>query len=126
MAAAAAFAQRSSCTRKKVGCVVADWDLTSIVSIGYNGNARGLSNGCERPDEPGNCGCLHAEDNALIKAPYGQPLIMFTTLVPCKTCAKRIINSSVAMVVYSDGDYRADGLDLLKTAGVYHFHFKEN
>lgn len=103
MVTAHAVAERSTCRRAQVGCVVATMDLKNIVAFGYNGNARGLANACDR-DEPGNCGCLHAEENALIKAPYDAgALWMFTTHAPCVNCSKRILNSRVARVTYADG-----------------------
>lgn len=112
------FAELSHCSRGKVGVVITPTDLSNIVAIGYNGNHRGGKNGCDRPDEKGNCGCLHAEDNALIKAPYGNvPLVLFTTTAPCVTCAKRILNSDVVQVVYSE-DYHSDGIKLLTTHGI--------
>src|SRR5215472_182973 len=59
------LAKRSTCARSQVGSVVTTGDLTQVLGIGYNGNARGLPNSCDSP-EPGRCGCLHSEANALI------------------------------------------------------------
>src|SRR5437899_10399705 len=61
------LAKRSTCARTQVGSVIATHDLTQVLGIGYNGNARGLPNECDGP-EPGRCGCIHSEANALIKA----------------------------------------------------------
>lgn len=109
----------STCSRRQVGVIITDWSMSRVVSIGYNGNYSGGPNACDRPDDIGNCGCLHAEDNALVKAPYGEgKLILFTTLSPCITCAKRIINSSVRKVVYHDAYRNHEGLDLLKRMGI--------
>lgn len=105
-------AYRSTCQRAHVGAIITNMDGTSIKSMGYNGNARGLTDGCDTTT-PGLCGCLHAEENALLKAPYGPPLTMFTTASPCLACAKRILNSSVRRIVY-DQPYRDNaGLVLL-------------
>lgn len=119
MQVAHVFAQRSTCHRHKVGCVITTADMRNIVSVGYNGVAAGLTNGCLRPATPGNCGCLHAEDNALSLAPGGYDnLVLFTTLLPCETCAQRIINHAIAEVHY-DRDYRDhSGIELLRRAGV--------
>lgn len=117
MRMAEVVALRSTCARARVGCVVATGDLTSVVSMGYNGNARGLPNRCDS-DEPGACGCLHAEENALLKAPYGAPLVMFTTTSPCPTCAKRVLNSSVRTVYYREVYRRRAGLYILEDAGI--------
>ena len=61
------LAKRSTCGRLQVGTVVTDQLLENVLAIGYNGNAKGLPNRCDS-DQPGNCGCIHSEQNALIKA----------------------------------------------------------
>jgi deoxycytidylate deaminase len=53
------LAKRSTCARLQVGSVIATSDLTQVLGIGYNGNARGLPNRCDS-DQPGNCGCFVA------------------------------------------------------------------
>src|SRR5688572_559601 len=62
------LAKRSTCARLQVGTVVTDQRLENVLAIGYNGNARGLPNKCDST-VPGNCGCIHSEMNALVKAP---------------------------------------------------------
>ena len=62
---AKSIAKRSSCYRLNVGSVVTTTDFRKVIAVGYNGNAAGLKNGCDR-DEVGNCGCLHSEENAAI------------------------------------------------------------
>ncbi len=91
---------RSVCARgTQVGCVISNWDYTKIVAIGYNGPPRGTVGTCD--GQVGACGCIHAEVNALLKAPYGEgPLRLFTTLSPCVDCAKLILNSDVAEITY--------------------------
>jgi dCMP deaminase len=110
---------RSTCRRAQVGVIITDHDGTTILSMGYNGNARGLKNDCDS-EVPGSCGCLHAELNALLKSPYQSvyDLVMYTTTSPCVACAKAIINSQVKTVVF-DTMYRApDGIVLLQQAGI--------
>jgi len=116
---AGVVAKRATCSRLKVGAVITNWEMTSVLSIGYNGAARGLPNGCERPDEAGNCGCImHAEINALLKSPYDQPLILFTTHSPCRACTYAILNSKVARVVF-DLPYRSiEHLSLFHTNAI--------
>src|SRR5207248_113428 len=60
------LAKRSTCARLQVGTVIATSDLTQVLGIGYNGNARGLPNRCDATT-PGACGCRHSEQNAPIK-----------------------------------------------------------
>ncbi len=110
---------RSTCSRAQVGCVIMDIDGTSILSMGYNGNAKGLPNTCDS-SEPGKCGCIHAEINALLKCPYHGVgnLALATTTSPCLSCAKLILNSKVT-VVYVDVHYRStEGVRLLINSGI--------
>ena len=89
-----------------------------IVGIGYNGNARGLDNDCDTA-EPGFCGCIHAEVNALLKAPYqGGPYVLYTTCSPCVPCAKLILNSAVKVVYYAEAYRDIAGITLLQAHGV--------
>lgn len=122
---AAAVAKRSTCARLQVGCIITNFMGTNIVSMGYNGSARGLPNGCERLD-PGNCGCLHAEENALLKAPYDAPLVLYTTHSPCGACARRVLNSKVIRVVYGQLYRDATPLKLLYDQGITVIHPRLN
>ena len=112
------LAKRSTCARTQVGSVIATRDLTQVLGIGYNGNARGLPNLCDGP-EPGRCGCIHSEANALIKAgAQTEGKVMFVTYSPCVMCAKMIVNSNVARVYYRNAYRDASGLDVLRLGGV--------
>lgn len=111
--------QRSTCGRSHVGAIITDQRGTNVVAIGYNGNARGMPNKCDS-STPGECGCVHAEANALIKAPYQQgPLTLFTTMSPCVDCAKLIVNSAVTTVWYEFAYRDHSGLFLLRMVGLH-------
>jgi dCMP deaminase len=100
------MASRSTCLRLHVGCVITDIGMTTIYSIGYNGNYRGGPNECDRSDV-GDCGCLHAEDNALVKLrTEAKNLMLFTTHSPCPACAKRIVNQGSIRSVWYGTEYR--------------------
>jgi deoxycytidylate deaminase len=65
--------------------------------------------------------CLHAEDNAILKVNVSSdvPKFMFVTTVPCKICAKRIINKGGFKKVYFLKDYRCqEGRKLLESQGI--------
>ncbi|MBI3558342.1 MAG: hypothetical protein HY074_18905 [Deltaproteobacteria bacterium] len=114
------LAERSTCLRLKVGTVITSTDYRKVLAVGYNGNATGLHNGCDR-DEVGNCGCLHSEENAVINcdAPRMVEKIAFVTHLPCVQCAKRLINLGNVRTVYYANDYRIrDSLDVLKSVGI--------
>lgn len=114
------IAERSTCHRLQVGTVITTTDFRKVLAVGYNGNATGLHNGCDR-DEPGNCGCLHSEENAVINcdAPRFIEKVVFVTHLPCVACAKRLINLGNVKAVYYGEDYRLrDSLALFKTVGI--------
>lgn len=114
---ALAISRRSTCSRLSVGTVITTPDFRKVLSIGYNGNAAGLPNRCDR-EESGNCGCLHSEENAVINcdAPRSTDKIVFVTHLPCPMCAKRIINMGNVCKVIFKNDYRIRDAVLLFAA----------
>ena len=105
---------RSNCMKRRVGCV-----LTlnfRILSTGYNGTPRGLTNcnqgGCPRCNSSGSTGgaglstclCLHAEENALLEAGrerIREGAVLYCDTCPCLTCSVKIAQVGVREVVYS-------------------------
>ena len=120
-------AQRSTCDRAHVGCVlVRD---RRILTTGYNGAPAGLPH-CDDVGhllEDGHCvRTLHAEQNALIQAAlHGvgtEGATAYVTHQPCLTCAKMLINAGVRRVVYA-GNYPDDySRQFLVAAGVALVH----
>jgi dCMP deaminase len=121
------MAKRSTCQRLKVGTVITSTDFRKVLAVGYNGNASGLPNKCDR-EEQGNCGCLHSEENAVINcdSPRSVEKVAFVTHHPCPSCAKRLINLGNVKTVYFGADYRsseaaalfaATGIELIKLPG---------
>ena len=114
------LAARSTCVRLNVGTVITSTDYRKVLAIGYNGNAAGLPNTCDRT-EPGNCGCLHSEENAVINcdSPRFIEKHVFVTHLPCVGCAKRLINLGGVKKVFYRTDYRLrDSIDVLKSVGI--------
>lgn len=102
-------AKRSNCVRRKVGAVIVRENR--IISTGYNGTPRGTKNcdegGCPRcagnaPSGTGldECLCSHAEENAIVQSAYHGISVkdgtLYSTLQPCLTCTKMIINSGIS------------------------------
>ena len=119
MQVAETIAQRSHHPDFKVGAVVVTSDNTQVLSLGYNGNAAGMSN-VPQSEVPGCSGLLHAEINALLKLDYNNPKdkVMYLTLSPCEYCAMAIINSGIKRVIYKEEYRNASGIQLLKNANV--------
>lgn len=114
------LAKRSTCKRLHVGTVITTTDFRKVLAVGYNGNASGLHNACDR-EEAGNCGCLHSEENAVINcdSPRHIEKIVFVTHLPCVMCAKRLINLGNVKQVYYGHEYRTrDSLGLFAQVGI--------
>jgi dCMP deaminase len=114
------IARRSTCKRLSVGTVITTVDYRKVLAVGYNGNASGLENTCDR-EEPGNCGCLHSEENAVINcdAPREIRKFVFVTHLPCVACAKRLINlGNVEKVVYLNSYRKIDSIEVLEYVGI--------
>jgi len=114
------IAQRSTCKRLQVGTVITSNDYRKVLAVGYNGNATGLPNTCDS-DEPGNCGCLHSEENAVINcdAPRQTEKFVFVTHLPCIMCSKRLINlGNVRKILYKNEYRKKDALQLLQNTNI--------
>lgn len=105
---------RSTCLRKQVCAVFTDAEMQRVLCFGYNGNVAAGPNECDSLQE-GNCGCTHAEINALTKSVASlQDAICFVTLSPCLACAKVLINRGIKRVVYYETYRNVAGLNLLR------------
>ena len=116
---ARALSRRSTCARLSVGCVIVADDNSAVLGLGYNGGAKGQQNECESL-EPGKCGHLHAEINALIKTNYHDSTHKkaYVTTAPCDVCAKALVNANIREVVYGDTYRSTRGLAILAQAGI--------
>jgi dCMP deaminase len=120
MGLALELAKRATCKRLQVGTVITSTDYRKVLAVGYNGNASGLPNSCDR-DEAGNCGCLHSEENAVINcdSPRFLEKVVFVTHLPCTGCAKRLINLGGVKKIFYYHDYRCkDSIPLLQSVGI--------
>lgn len=132
---------RSTCSRNAVGAVFALEGR--VLSTGYNGAAAGLPH-CEHPCtcskiyrqarrvpslHQSDCVAIrpcditvHAEANAVaFAARHGVALLgatLYTTLSPCLTCAKLVVNAGVAEVFVNRFYRDPAGINLLRSAEV--------
>ena len=92
----------STCKRHATGVIIFPSDCSQILSVGFNGPARGLPNdSCT--GEMGQCGCSHAEINALLKlGTLQEQAVLYSTVSPCVNCASAIINSQKIKLVVFD------------------------
>lgn len=128
-------AQRATCLRRSVGCVLVDV-RGHVLATGYNGVAAGMPHCNEQQGErvqfspawddyklapyyPHQCSgahapsgtnldccqAIHAEQNALLQCKNVYEIhTCFTTVSPCITCVKLLMNTS-CMVIYFMEEY---------------------
>jgi dCMP deaminase len=125
MSLAIMLEQRSTCLRNKVGAVFTDDKMHRALCLGYNGNYSDGPNQCDSL-EPGNCGCAHAEVNALSKASENlKGSTLFSTVAPCTVCAKLLLNKGVRRVIYRRAYRDVMGISLLRKNGVEAFKYDD-
>ena len=114
------WAENSYCKRRQVGALIVK--DKSIISDGYNGTPSGFENICEDETNRTKPYVLHAEANAITKVAKSsnssEGATLYVTASPCIECAKLIIQAGIRRVVYSEVYHCADGLELLKKAGI--------
>lgn len=110
-------AQMSTCKRLQVGVVLTDERHESFW-IGYNGGPRAGRNECRDEATEGGCGCVHAEANAVIKAPGHIRKRTYITHSPCVTCAVMLVNAHVVSFTYAERYRDTTGLEVLMEAGI--------
>lgn len=108
-------ARRSNCMKRRVGCVIVL--NNNVIATGYNGTPRGMVNcndgGCERCNKNISgldlCVCLHAEENALLEVGRDKAngATLYCTTCPCVSCAKKIIQCGIKVVMFSE-NYHTD------------------
>lgn len=125
-------AERSTCLRRKYGCVIVKND--EIISTGYNGAPRGAPNCCDlgtclrsklcvpHGERYELCRSVHAEANAIISASrrdmVGSTMYLVgiesdtgelvSVCTPCDMCKRLIINAGIEkVVVFGAGEFKS-------------------
>ena len=124
----------SSCFQqnRQIGAVIVR--NKRIITTGYNGAPAGVKSCVERRESlrhklniPSGtqhelCYAIHAEQNAIIQAAkLGisiEGATLYCTHQPCVICAKMIVNSGIARVIYGEGYPDAFALKIFDLAGV--------
>ena len=129
------ISSQSPCIRARVGSLIFREDRKTILSTGFNGQARKsqlkLCGGdCCQRDEQGiqsgeriEVGCIHAEVNAISNAACEGIALegssMIVTAPPCLVCAKLIVQSGIKKVYFTSGDrWTHSGLAFLELNGI--------
>ena len=134
---------RATSPHRKVGAVfVID---TRVIATGYNGSPRGFPHeteiGCPREElkQQGKiksgeryelCTEVHAEINCIIQcALYGvscEGATLYCSTIPCKLCARALVNAKIKEVYIITDDMGLDGRDVLAKAKIPVYMKKEN
>lgn len=113
MGVAALSAQRSKDPNSQVGACIVD-PSQRIVGIGYNGFPRGCSDDdlpwareAQDPYDTKYPYVCHAEVNAIMNKNVVslEGCTLYVTLFPCNECAKLVLQSGIARVVYLSDKY---------------------
>lgn len=125
MATAYLWAERGTCERLKVGCVISREGR--ILVQGYNGAPPGLPH-CPGDKNffdvhlPEDCLAVHAEQNAIAWAARNGVALegasLHVTHMPCLACARSIITAGISSVMYADRYRDEAGFELLREAGL--------
>lgn len=118
------LAQRATCVKLAVGCVLTD-KHSRIIGSGYNGSPRGIehctSTACAGACAPAGsdlCIAVHAEQNALLVCCNPEQVITcYTTHAPCLRCTKMLLNTSCERIIYFNTDFEAPAKALWTSAG---------
>ena len=119
-------AERSTCRRRKVGCVLVDSE-NHVVATGYNGVPTHFQHCIDVPCEGAEaasgellekCLAVHAEQNALLQLRSNDSLTAYLTVTPCITCAKMIANSHIRRIVSDVVYIQPIAVQILSTANI--------
>lgn len=131
MRLAEAEAAKSVCKRAQVGAAL--WSPDGDRYVGFNHrapmyfkNPKTACLCCEDYTGKTHPDVIHAEDDAIFSAlTYHENLskmVLYVTRQPCLLCSQLIVEHGIKSVYYRDADDKVDGLDWLKSAGVYVDH----
>ncbi len=98
---------------RKVACILLAPDSNQILSTGFNGICRKLRETPERWARPMKYSyVVHAETNAIANAARSgikvENSICITTLFPCTSCCKCLIQSGISTVITKQPDFEND------------------
>lgn len=111
MAMAYLASTRSTCIRRRVGCVLVDKN-NRVLSIGYNGVPRGMRHCIDNPCAGASaksgtnldlCEASHAEQSALMACKDIEAIYTaYVTSSPCNSCVKLLANTGCQNIVFGE------------------------
>lgn len=115
------ISERSTCSRRNVGAVIADKRGVQI-SSGYNGAVSGMPH-CDIHTDYKPCEVSeHAERNAIYwcarRGVSTEGMHMYCTDMPCHGCARAIVQAGIVSLTYARPYRLTTGVALLNAAGI--------
>lgn len=101
---------KTDCKRLHVTAIGTNEEGVSYITTNGNYNPEGCTG------EPGNCGCVHAEEE-LLKV-MRKPKVVILSHSPCIDCAKKLWEAGVVTVIYNQLYRSTEGRDFLRDKGV--------
>lgn len=125
-------ASRSTCARRRVGCVLVDVH-GHVLASGYNGVARGEPHCIDLPCEGAGsksgeglhlCQAIHAEQNALLQCTSPNSVhTLYNTASPCVMCMRLICNlPNLQRIVFHEEYPHVESRELAKRRGLAWHH----
>lgn len=129
-------AQRATCCRRQVGCVLLN-ARGHVLATGYNGVAAGLPHcnqrdpfhptgfphACSGASAPSGqsldaCQAIHAEQNAMLQCRDVYAIhTAYVTASPCMTCIKLLLNTTCERIVFVEEYPHPEARKLWESAG---------
>lgn len=126
------LSQCSTCLDKQVGCILTNSD-NIVISSGYNGSPKGYKH-CsdlgycvkDQINNPSACLSIHAEQNALIQCRVPEQIYTcYTTLSPCITCVKMLMNTPCTRIVFLQ-EHKHDEPKIIWKGEWVHYDYHRN
>lgn len=119
-------AQRATCHRRAVGCVLVN-GANHVIATGYNGVARGQPHCIDTPCPGAHCAsgtglhlcqAIHAEQNALLQCGNINDIhTAYVTASPCLQCLRLLLNTSCHRIVFAEEYPHYESRDLWQDDG---------
>lgn len=128
-------AQRATCARRAVGCVLINAQ-GHVIATGYNGVCKGAAHcidspcpGALQPSGQGLhlCEAIHAEQNALIQCRNITEIhTAYVTASPCIQCVRLLANTGVKRIMFAEEYPHAESQRVALHAGIEWVHYRAN
>lgn len=120
------LSKRSTCGRRKVGCVLTD-EANQVVATGFNGvpskHPHCIDSPCPGASSPSGtdldaCYAIHAEINAICQLSGKKAHNAYVSCTPCPACAKALVAAGIKRVYVTEFYSDRAGADYCHSMGL--------